>query len=85
MGLGEFSFALFVCFCVGGLCSMLIDLKRFNCVADAEKGKKTKIRLEISISDRLAGGIKTEDVVGIFRDLGKGSDKKVVVTVCRLG
>ena len=59
-------------------------MNRFRCVAVPEKGKKTKIRLEILISDKLAQGIKTDDLVGIFKALEKGSDKKVVVTIGRL-
>jgi len=56
---------------------------RFHCVADT--GKQTKIRLEISISDKLARGIKTEDLIKLFKDVGKRSnDKKVIVTISRL-
>lgn len=47
--------------------------------------KKTKIRLEILISDKLAQGIKTEDLINIFKDVGKRShNKKVIITASRL-
>lgn len=48
--------------------------------------KKLKFYLEISICEKLTCGIKAQDLVDLFKDVGKRSDdKKIVATTKSLG
>ncbi|KAK4193370.1 Ppx/GppA phosphatase family-domain-containing protein [Podospora australis] len=48
-----------------------------------EKGKRSQLHLEICISEKTSRGLDLEDIVGLFRRVGKHNDdkKKVKVTV----
>ncbi|KAK3695111.1 Ppx/GppA phosphatase family-domain-containing protein [Podospora appendiculata] len=50
-----------------------------------QSGKKLKIFLDILVSEKAARGIDSQDLVGLFKGLGKQKDKKVIVAVGRLG
>ncbi|KAK3337231.1 Ppx/GppA phosphatase family-domain-containing protein [Cercophora scortea] len=50
-----------------------------------QSGKKLQIFLDMLVSEKAARGIDTQDLVGLFKGLGKQKDKKVIVTVGRLG
>ncbi|KAM7209036.1 Ppx/GppA phosphatase family domain containing protein [Naviculisporaceae sp. PSN 640] len=63
---------------------VLDKLVRFRCVAETGK-KKLEIHLEISICEKLAQGVTMQDVIDLFKDVGKRSnDKKVVATAIQL-
>jgi len=56
---------------------------RFQCTT--EQSKKLKIFVDISISEKAARGIQTQDLIDMFKTANKlGEDKKLVVAISHL-